>query len=360
MNTNKTLLSKKEFIQKMVSLPAISLEAEEADRFIDYIVDESVLMKQVARVIKMTRQTKNIRALGVGTGRFLHPSTTFSSSDYLKELTQNKIALSSKKVRGCVAIYDDDLEDVTGIETGVAFKDQIMKMVAAKIANELEEAFYIGDTAGFSGFGADDIRSLWDGWSYRIRNADTAGDDYVNAVSGLSTILHADSDFALGGVNQRIATQNSAAPYNWEFKFSKPLKSLPSKYKQAGLANLRFCCNDQVVQDYIDALAARSTILGDQAILGAEKGLKFGQVPIIPTPLMPTTLGDTGILGGGTHTELLLTPKDNLIVGMQREIKIESQREAADEATYWFYSMRADVAIENVNACVLVVELDIA
>jgi len=360
MKTNKTLLSKKEFIQKMVSLPSISLEAEEADRFIDYVVDESVLMKQVARVVKMARQTKNIRALGVGTNRFLHPAATFSSSDYLKELTTQKIALVSKKVRGCVAIYDDDLEDVTGIESGVAFKDQVMRMVAAKIANELEEAFYIGDTAGHSGFGADDIRSLWDGWSYRIRNADDEGDTYYNDASGGSTILHADSDFDLGSVNQRIATQNSSAPYNWEFKFSKPLKTLPSKYKMAGLSNLRFCCNDQVVQDYIDALAARSTVLGDQAILGAEKGLKFGQVPIVACPLIPTTLDDDSKLGGGSHTELLLTPKDNLIVGIQREIKIESQREAADEATYWYYSLRADVAVENVNACILVVELDIA
>jgi len=360
MKTNKTLLKKKDFIQKMVSLPSITLEAEEADRFIDYIVDESVLMKQVARVVKMSRPTKNVRALGVGTDRFLHPASTFSSSNYLKQFTQNKIALTSKKVRGCVAIYDDDLEDVTGIESGVTFKDHIMKLVAAKIANELEEAFYIGDTDGHSGFGADDIRSLWDGWSYRIRNADDDTDPYYNAVSGGSTILHADSDFDLGSVNQRIATQNTSAPYNWEFKFSKPLKILPSKYKMAGLSNLRFCCNDQVVQDYVDALAARSTILGDQAILGAEKGIKFGQVPIVPCPLIPTTLDDDGKLGGGSHTEMLLTPKGNLIVGIQREIKIESQREAADEATYWFYSMRADVAVENVNACVLVVELDIA
>jgi len=360
MKTNKTLISKKEFLQKMVSLPSITLEAQEADRFIDYVVDESILMKNVARIERMTRATKNIRALGVGTNRFLKPANTFSSSDYLKTLTTQKIELVSKKVRGCVAIYDDDLEDVTGIESGTTFKQHVMRMVAAKIANELEEAFYIGDTAGASGFGSDDIRSLWDGWSYRIRNADTAGDTYENAVSGLSTILHADSDFDLGGVNQRIATQNSSAPYNWEFKFSKALKNLPSKYKMGGLNNLRFCCNDQVVQDYIDALAARSTVLGDQAILGSEKGLKFGMVPIIGCPLIPTTLDDDGVLDGGSHTELLLTPKNNLIVGIQRAITIEAQREAADEATYWYYSMRADVAIENVNACVLVVELDIA
>lgn len=56
---------------------------------------------------------------------------------------------------------------------------------------------------------------------------------------------------------------------------------------------------------------------------------------------------------GGTYTDILLTPNNNLVIGIQRDIKIESQREAADEATYWFYSMRAVPAIENINACIM-------
>ena len=51
MFTNKQLLmpaNKKAFL-KMVSLPAIVLEAEEADRFIDYIIDESVGCQEDAR-----------------------------------------------------------------------------------------------------------------------------------------------------------------------------------------------------------------------------------------------------------------------------------------------------------------------
>jgi len=42
MKTNKQMLTKSQQIArltKMVSLPAIVLEAEEADRFIDYIID---------------------------------------------------------------------------------------------------------------------------------------------------------------------------------------------------------------------------------------------------------------------------------------------------------------------------------
>ena len=134
------------------------------------------------------------------------------------------------------------------------------------------------------------------------------------------------------------------------------LKRLPSKYKKVGMANLRFFQSDQLAQDYTNALSARATILGDKAIIG-QGPLVFGQVPITPCPLMPVTMGASGALGGGTYGDTLLTPKGNLVVGIQRNIKIESQRSAADEATYWFYSMRADCAIENVNACVLMEKL---
>lgn len=419
MKTNKQMLSKKQQIEKMVSLPAIVLEAEEADRFIDYIVDESV-MKNNARVVKMQKETKNIRALGLGENRFLYPGATFTAADYLKQLSDQKIALTTKKMRGCVVIYDDDLED--NIERD-AFADHVMRMVAGKIGNELDEIFWIGDTAGIGGFAATDTRSLFDGWRYRIKYSQAAAgylSGHYNTVSGRATMMTARTetvyvvgvaarvqgdvrepvvanqngrvymcivagnqaaaepvwptalgatvvdgtvtwrchayDCALPGM---IAEQNAATPYNWEFKYGNMLKKLPSKYKRAGLKNLRFFQSDQLVQDYINALSARSTILGDQAILG-QGPTQYGQVPIVPCPNLTVTMSAAGVLGGGEFADTLLTPSGNLIIGIQRQLKIESQRMAADEATYWFYSMRADCGIENVNACVLMENLTTA
>jgi len=355
MKTNKHLLSKKQQIQKMISLPSITLAAQEADRFIDYIVDESV-MKDKARVVKMTKATQNIRALGLGSGDFLHPGATFSTSEYKKVLSQHKIELASQKVRGCIAIFDDDLED--NIE-GDAFADHLMRMVAKKISNELDIAYWIGDRGSGNSFGDTDIRSLWDGWRYRIANGDTDGDAYYNAVSGGSIILDATSDFITAG---RIAMCANTAPYNWEFKYDKILATLPSKYKTGGLSNLSFYNSDKVTQNYVEALSARSTILGDSAILG-KADLQYGLVPITSCPNMPTTMaGDTQATEKattGAYADVVLTPNGNFIIGIQRDIKIESQREAADEATYWFYSMRAVPAIENVNACVMARKLTV-
>lgn len=411
MRTNKQMLSKKEQIAKMVSLPNIVLEAEEADRFIDYVMDESVL-KNSARVVKMQKQTKNIRGLGLGTSRFLYPGNTFTASDYLKTLTENRIQLISKKLRGCVVIYDDDLEDNVEADS---FVDHVMRMVAARIANELEEIFWIGDTASVAGFASTDSRSLFDGWRYRIKFSQASTgylSGHYNTVEGAATLMTAKNitDYTTGVKTQgtlvepttpngyvyicsvagtatgeptwpttlggtvtdgsvtwrchaydcalagKIAEQNSSQPYNWEFKYGNMLKKLPSKYKKVGLANLRFFQSDQMSQDYIDALSARATILGDKAILG-QGPLQYGQVPIVPCPLMPMTMSEAGVLGGGTYGDTLLTPKGNLVIGIQRQLKIESQRVAADEATYWFYTMRADNAIENVNACVLLEHL---
>jgi len=354
MKTNKQLLSKKEQIQKMISLPTITLAAEEADRFIDYITDESV-MKNKARVVKMNKATQNIRMLGLGTGDFLHPGDTFSSSEYKKILSHQKIELASKKVRGCIAIFDDDLED--NVEAD-AFADHLMKMVTKKISNELDIAYWIGDTGAGNAYGDTNIKSLWDGWRFRIANGDTDGDTYYNAVSGGSTVLDATSDFTIA--EGRIAMVAKTAPYNWEFKYDKLLSTLDSKYKVGGLANLAFYNSDKVSQNYIEALSARSTILGDSAILG-KAALQYGLVPIVSCPNMSITMAGgaqaTEKATTGAYTDCLITPNGNLIIGIQRDIKIESQREAADEATYWFYSMRAVPAIENINACVMIRKL---
>ena len=197
---------------------------------------------------------------------------------------------------------------------------------------------------------------MFDGWRFRIANGDTDGDTYFNAVSGGSFVLDATDDDTFVVEGGKIAMVQNAAPYNWDFKYNKILQTLPSKYKTVGLKNLSFYNNDNVTQNYIEALSARSTILGDSAVMGSAP-MQYGMVPITSCPNMPITMaGDTQATEastGGAYTDVLLTPNGNLIIGIQRDIKIESQRMAADEATYWFYSMRVDVAIENVNACVL-------
>ncbi len=358
MINNKALLSKKDFIKStaLVAMPAISLNAEEADKFLDYVIDESFWDKN-ARIVKMDKNEKYIRYMGYdSTKRFLKPASTFASSDYIKTFTEGKITLSSKKLRGAVVIYDDDLED--NIE-GQQFADHLMRLIAKRIANELDEIYYVSNPTS-TGFVATDARHMFYGFRYNLLNANAT---LTGSLPGVCAELNANStgDFLNVG---KIAECSSGTGI-WEFKFAKMLSTLPSKYKIAGLTNLRFFCNDIVVSDYVSALADRGTALGDAAILG-KTPLTYGTVPIVSIPLLPISYA-TGSAGTEEYaaavsatykyTDCILTSADNFIIGLHRSLKMESQREAADEATYVFYSIRADMAVENPEAAVILHDL---
>lgn len=369
MITNKALLNKKNFMKAMKALPDITLLPEEADKFIDYIVDQS-FWKDNARIVKMEKVEKNLRYLGFKAGtRFLKPANKFASSDYLKEFAQGKVTLTAKKVRGAVVIYDDDLEE--GIE-GQAFADHLMKIIAKKVANEIDEASY----CSHEGFADTDVRSLWKGFRYKLlygqAKTETTGED----IPGAATILDASNtlsghsnDFTVPGkIAQRVKVDDTTYTGDWEFKFSKMLAVLPSKYKLLGLKNLRFFCNDIIPNDYAEALATRATILGDKALLG-ENDLPFRTVPIASVPLMPityqkvgaagSTLGQEAYEGDGAdvYADVILTPKNNFIIGIQKELTLESKRAPEDQAQYVFYNLKIDIAVENPEAAVILVNL---
>jgi len=351
MIKNKELLSKDKFIKatSLISMPDISLDPQEADKFIDYVIDESFWDKN-ARIIKMDKNEKNIRYMGYdSTKRFLKPADTFASSDYIKTFSEGKITLSSKKLRGAVVIYDDDLED--NIE-GQAFADHLMKIIAKRVANELDEIYYVSNTTS-TGFVATDARHLFNGFRYHLLHGDPPD---TGTLPLAATELDASSTGGTPFTNAGKIAERNATSGVWEFKFAKMLSSLPSKYKVGGLSNLRFFCNDIVVSDYIEALSARGTVMGDNAILG-KAPLSFGTVPIISVPLMPTTYA-TGSAGteectGGAYTDVVLTTASNFIIGLHRSLKLESQRQAADEANYVYYTIRADIKVENPEAAVV-------
>lgn len=439
MINNKALLSKKNFIKAsaLKALPNIELLPEEADKFIDYIVDQS-FWKNNARIVKMEKVEKNLRYLGFKAGtRFLKPADKFASTDYLKEFAQGKVTLHAQKVRGAVVIYDDDLEE--GIE-GQAFADHLMKIIAKKVANEIDEAAY----CSHPGFPDTDIRSLWKGFRYKLLYGFSEGEK-TGVFPEVATILDASNtltghkgDFTEPGkIAEKIGDTT-----DWEFKFAKMLAVMPSKYKLVGLKNLRFFCNDIIPNDYAEALANRATILGDKALLG-ENDLPYRTVPIASVPLMPVTYkvvddtlngresydvtgtlhnitsatagtgsgtfliagnyttefiaglkiivsgstandglytvvsssytspsttiivtetvvadtDGTGKLGGNVCGDVILTPKSNFIIGIQKELTLESKRAPEDQAQYVFYNLKIDIAVENPEAAVILVNL---
>lgn len=397
----------------------IDFTPEEADQFIDYIVDESVF-KNNARIVRMDKSSKNIRSIGLGGGKILHPAGNFSkSANGKEEVSHEKLQLQSQKARGVVTVYDDDLED--NIE-GDAFVDHLMQMIGRGVANELEYAYYWGvqrpDTAN-----ANTIEELWNGIRYQaLRNS--------HSVEGSAVVLDAQDSGDFDLTNGYISEQNNSAPYNWEHKYHQMIKKLPSKFKKrgGGLGNFRLLNNDEVTMDYVQALTARGTAQGDAAITGGAP-MQYGVTPIVDVPLMPTdvpvpvsgTHGDTTIdsavsagdttisvasesnfaaddvvciyrntplmtdwdaeigvvastdtgqitldngvtydhAGDGSvnmeevtqnGTESILTQYQNIVLGIQRDVSIETERDAPNEATNFWFSLRTDLLVECVAA----------
>jgi len=348
----------------MEAFSSITIAAEEADRFYDALIDQSTL-KNMARVVKHTRESHNVRALGWGTGRFLKPTGTFTSADYKKTFSNNLIALTTNELRGCVAVYDNDLAD--GIE-GKAFSRHLMDLVAKQMANELEEYYWLAENSvAMSGFANDDIRSLRDGWRYIIDNSQSGG-TYYNDVTGAAIILDASNTVTAKAFSfadstaDYVAEQSASAPYNIEFKAARMIEVIPNEY-QKYINEYRFFMNPRIWRNHKLYVSKRATALGDLGIQGQLKDEIEG-IPVVQAPLMPITME---VYSSGQHenydatngslADVLLTPPGNLIVNFQRELFMEPERSAADRATYFFYTIRTGMAVEDVHKCVLLKRL---
>jgi len=292
------------------------LAVDEANRFIDYIVDESTLLKRV-RTERMTAPTRNIDKIGLGGNVLVKGTPGVDPGDTVSLSGPTQVQLQSAEVVAIVSVGDDTLED--NIE-GDAFIQHLLRMIARSAANELEQAAIHGDT----GVADTGILDRWDGW-YKL--AKNGGAQVIEAM--------ADADRYWPGQNGSKAT--------------RVLKALPTKYRQ-DLRNLAWILHSDLYLDYNEELASKGYSEAWSAITGIRdvplRGIQNVQVPLMKTD-MQFTYNSTNYTDG---TIVILTDLRNLIFGIQRDIRIEPFRQPRKRATDWVLSMRAAVQIENAEA----------
>lgn len=335
-STKQLMTLSKETLVKGLFPSSVDFAPEEAARFFDILVDESV-MKNNARIVQMAKATKNLRAVGLGGQKVLHPAATFHADEYIRGIKQQRIQLVAKKARGMVLIPDDDLED--NVE-GEAFANHLMELIAKTCSNELEEAWIIGDVAD----PATCLNEMWNGWyTVAIDSAGAGAGDVIPAAH----VLDADSYGS-----QYIWELKPDSPYGYSFIFKKMIHALPHKYRR-DRTKLRFLVSPGIDEDWRSAIEARGTSVGDEVLL---KGgaLSCGNIPIVPVPGIPENQG-----GGADRTFIMLTHYENLIAGLLRELRLETERRAGDEATAVWLSIRGDVTVENVDAMVVAKNLKV-
>jgi hypothetical protein len=369
------------------------LNDAQADKFIDYVIDETGL-KNNARVVKFRNDNLNIDKIGVDR-RVAQAAAEATAPSGRSGVQTSKVVLSPKELIVAFEISDNFKE--SNLE-GDGAEDHVIKMMATALGNNLEELYIEGDslgraaiesdiTPGGTGSGTQYIKdsylALADGWLKKSRSGHVV--DMQNANVGSSL-------------------------------FSRMLNAMPSKFKK-NRANLRFFSSIELDQNYREKISTRATQKGDSALESTSNLTPFG-VPLVPyalfpnaprvvehktlvdaaTPaallhgpvshvvVLPATLAgvattkyieDTdytvdyalgtvtkkagGAIADGTsvkitydaQAQVILTHSNNFIIGVGRDIRIEKDRNIFTRMNQYVITAKVDVQFEETDAIVL-------
>lgn len=295
---------------------------EQSDTFIRLLVDQPTLLNQV-RTVPMNAPQMNINKIGLGSrilraanqagGQGLTSGGTLDANsgnnsrwvqaDQRVKPDLQKLTLVTKEIIAEIRIPYEVLED--NIERGDVV-NTLLQLIAERAALDLEELLINGDTGS-----GDSYLALHDGVLKRITT------NTVNANGQPVTV----------GV------------------FNQAKKALPTKYRR-NLGILRFVFSMDTESDYRVQVASRSTGLGDSTLVGNDP-LKVLGVPLLGAALMPISSG------------IFLNPQ-NVIFGVQRNLRIEQDRDIRAREVVIVLTARIAIQIEQEDACVKVLNLGAA
>lgn len=291
------MLSNEELIAKAVittdALAAAGkLNPAQATRFIDYIIDETVL-KNNARVVKFRNESLEIDKIGVGR-RVAFPATEAQDPGLRRGVTTSKISLTPRDV--IVPFEIGDKFKRVAIEDPAQLEDHIVKMMSTEFGNDLEELYIGGDKLGPAILESD----YKDGGSSSLY----VKDKYLGLVDGWLNRVTGSNVVDAAGANIGLSV------------FGKLLRALPTKFRR-NKGNLRWFLSPDLAQLYWEKLATRATALGDQAAGGGEHG-PFG-IRMVEVPLMglqPQVVKHV-TLPGTTKVSLGFAPVTNEVVTVE-------------------------------------------
>jgi hypothetical protein len=277
----------------------------QSDTFIRMVIEQPTLLNEI-RVVPMNAPTMEINKIGFATRilRKAPASGTALAANLRSKPTTDKVSLSTKEIIAEVHIPYDVLED--NIERG-SLEDTIMALIADRASLDLEELLLQGDTS-------------------------TVGDDYLAMYDGMlvQAISHQVDLTGIAGVTKSA--------------FKAGLKAMPNKYLR-NRAAMRFYVSPHAEIDFADSLANRETPFGDQKITGWTPNYAFG-VPVRPAALMP-------------NTNYLFTYPQNMIMGVQRKIMIETDRDIRARVLIVVLTLRIDIKYEEEDAVVKGIGLNV-
>lgn len=308
------------------------LKPEQSNRFLDFVVDQSNLMKN-ARVVRMRTPQMEIDKLSIGT-RLLSKATEATASGDQAAVTFTKVSLSSVKLRLDWELSTEALED--NIE-GASLEDHIAQVMARQTANDMDDLLINGNTSSGNGL----LKAL---------------DGYVKlALAG-------------GRVVDEAGNNISRASYD------RILRTMPNKYLQKR-NELRFFSGSGLVQDTSFSLQnpnsataatagapAPASTYGEQAFLNGSiranggagaTGISPYGIPLVEIPLMPEAVAGDYSSAAGSHGFVELTFPNNRIVGLHRDIVVYRQFQPKTDTIEYTQFLRLASNIENADSYVI-------
>ena len=283
------------------------LPPEEANLFIDMIVEQPTILSQ-ARVVRMTASQRKINRIGFA-DRILRAARQSGSANddgsndrYVRKADRAKpttaqIELNTSEIIAEIRLPYEVIED--NLE-GAAFEAHIMRLISERAAIDLEEWALAADTGS-----ADDYLALQDGWMKRIN---------TNVVNNLAA-----------GCNPDL--------------FEAGMLAIPQKYLR-NLASMRHFVSVANTIRYRSTVANRGTGYGDSMLVGQQPIYAYG-VQVDAAPM----LAAVGAGNGG-----LFTFPQNLLFGLQRSITMETDKDIRSREYIIVLTLRAALQVEDTDA----------
>jgi len=303
MEPNQTYIAKADLQVANLVNEGGYVNAEQSKQFFELAIQESVLMGLVD-VKPMNTPSYELSKMGF-TGRVLRGATegqALSEADRVRpnlaKTTLNTVEFIAEARIPYAAVEDN--------VSGGSFIPYMTELLGKAIARDIEDVVINGDTLS-----ADTLLSKLDGV---LKQA-------------VSIVVN------VGGVRLSKSV------------LKQMIQSMPSAYYR-GAKNLGFFTSKNAVIDYVDGLSNRQTPFGDQALTKVAPADYIG-LGIVPIPLFPENLG-----AGTNMTAVLLTDPKNIVIGMQRQIKLETAKDISAREYIIVATLRFDVKFRHEPAVV--------
>ena len=307
------------------------LKPRQANRFIDYLFDQSVLMK-TARVVRMSAPSVEIDKVDIG-NKIMRKATEGTDDGANANPTFSKISMTTVKLRLDWELSSESLED--NLE-GPDLEDHIARLMATQAGNDIEDVLING----------------------------------TGTSTGLLSAFKGFRQLALD--NAHVVDANGQGLDKAVFNLA--IKTLPRKYKQRR-NQLRFFTGSNLVQYYLYNLTSMSStsfnpfdlasgvVRGDVAANDGGPGtvtpFAFG-IPVINVPLMDETRTGDYSSPSGLHGDLHLTFPQNFIIGIKRDVTVYRLFQPKKDTIEYTLFIRVGCAMENYDAHVIVKNIKVS